>query len=471
MLQTSLHHSTQQQFSVRQQRAVQLLQMPNAEFSASILAGLASNPFLDIDEHEAPPPTPERLVAPVLDDGAAAGTALWGASGAGQGPRSGDGDLDALSFVAAPVSLREHLHQQLRARRLDDRCFLLACLLCEALDEDGYLRCPFDEVAGAEELDPPPSGAEWREALGVLQSLDPAGVGARSLVECLQLQLDCAAAPEDCALCLRLLTEAEAALRARDLLRCARTLGCDSATVQRLVRLLRSLDPHPGWRHGGEPPRYVVPDVLARKVRGRWTAVLNDAVVPRVQLNRAYAELYRQQRQRRDSALSGQLSEARWTLRNVEQRFATILSVAQAIVRHQQGFLEHGALAMQPLILRQIASELGMHESTVSRVTHQKYIATPSGTFELSYFFSRGLPVASGGVCSPTAVRELVHEIIQRERGQPLSDVAITQQLARRGIRVARRTVTKYRQQLGVVAAVQRRRAPGSGLADWSSAA
>jgi RNA polymerase sigma-54 factor len=154
--------------------------------------------------------------------------------------------------------------------------------------------------------------------------------------------------------------------------------------------------------------------------------------------------------------MAGQLIDARWTMRNIAQRFSTILTVAQAIVRHQHRFLDHGALAMQPLVLRQIADEVGMHESTVSRATHQKYIATPTGTFELSYFFSRGLELPGGGHCSPTAVRQLVGEIIAREIGPPLSDAAIALQLARRGIQVARRTVTKYRQELGLSTVDQR---------------
>ncbi|RCW72496.1 RNA polymerase factor sigma-54 [Pseudorhodoferax soli] len=447
MLQPALQHQAQPQFSVRQQRAVQLLQMPNLEFAASIDACLASNPFLEIDE-QAPPPA-----AAAMDEAQAVSAAgqPWGATlGARQRPRGGDGDFDALAFLPAPVSLRDHLHAQLRLLRLDDRSFMLASLLCEALDEDGYLRLDPTEVAALGELQPAAGVAELDAALACVQTLDPPGVGARSLVECLQLQLASHPDAQERQLCTRLLTEAEPALRTGDVARCARLLGCSAATVQRLLRLLRGLDPHPGWRHGGEPVRYVVPDVLARRTRTGWTAQLNEAVVPRVQLHRAYAELYRQHRGTAAPALAGQLQEARWTLRNVEQRFSTILAVAQSIVRRQQRFLDHGPLAMQPLVLRQVAEELGMHESTVSRVTHQKFIATPSGTFELGYFFSRGLSVVGGGQCSPTAVRELVHEIIVREKGAPLSDVAIALQLARRGIRVARRTVTKYRQQLGL---------------------
>jgi RNA polymerase sigma-54 factor len=426
--------------------------MPNIEFAASLDATLASNPFLELDEQETTPS--ER---PVVDDAAAAGdTGPWGAAPSSQRRGSGDADVDALSFVTAPTSLCDHLHGQLRLRRLDDRQFVLAGLLCEALDDDGYLRTDPMELDGQDGLQPAPDSNEWAAALVVVQSLDPLGVGARSLVECLLVQLAATAPPQDCALAARLLTEAGPALRVGDLGRCARLLGCQPTAVQQLLRQLRELDPHPGRQHGGDPVRYVVPDVLARRTRAGWRAVLNDAVVPRVQLNQVYADLYKIGPKAPASEMAGQLTDAKWTMRNISQRFSTILAVAQAIVRHQHRFLDHGALAMQPLVLRTIAEELGMHESTVSRVTNQKYIATPTGTFELGYFFSRGLAVAGGGHCSPTAVRELVGEIIARESGPPLSDVAIALQLARRGIQVARRTVTKYRQELGLSAAGQR---------------
>jgi RNA polymerase sigma-54 factor len=213
---------------------------------------------------------------------------------------------------------------------------------------------------------------------------------------------------------------------------------------------------------------YVTPDVIARKVRGRWTAILNDAVVPRVKLNRDYVDLFQQFRsgqqgqQGQHVELGAHLQEARWTVRNVEQRFSTILSVAQAILKRQQHFLAYGPMAMKPLALREIAHEVGVHESTVSRVTNNKFMATPSGVFELKYFFSRGLSTASGGEASPTAIRGLIQEIIAAEPvGEPLSDVEIARQLDSQGLKVARRTVTKYRQLLRIEPAERRRGAAG----------
>lgn len=203
----------------------------------------------------------------------------------------------------------------------------------------------------------------------------------------------------------------------------------------------------------------MVPDVIVKRISGQWVTMLNPAVVPRVRLNQTYAELFQHHRSRQDGELAGHLQEARWTLRNVEQRFCTILDVATAIVRRQHHFLEFGAMAMKPLVLKEIADEVGIHESTVSRVTNNKYMATPAGVFELRYFFSRALISSNGNACSATAIRGLIKEIIDGEQPtSPLSDAEITRQLARQGLVVARRTVTKYRQLLRIEPLERRRK-------------
>jgi len=199
--------------------------------------------------------------------------------------------------------------------------------------------------------------------------------------------------------------------------------------------------------------------VIVRRQRGVWSVQLNPAVVPRVRLNQVYAELFQRHRSRQNAELGEQLQDARWTLRNVEQRFSTILDVAQAIVRRQRHFLEFGPMAMKPLVLREIADEVGVHESTVSRVTNNKHMATPLGVFELKHFFSRPLVSAAGNPCSGTAIRGLIGDIIQAEdSARPLSDAEITRQLAEQGLVVARRTVTKYRQLLRIEPVDKRRR-------------
>ena len=216
---------------------------------------------------------------------------------------------------------------------------------------------------------------------------------------------------------------------------------------------------------------FLAPDVVVRKLRGKWIAQLNPAVVPRLKLNQVYADLFRRHRDAQHVELAGHLQEARWAVRNVEQRFSTILMVAEAILKRQYRFLEYGAFAMKPLGLREIADELGLHESTVCRVTNNKYMATPAGVFELKHFFSRAMPMAGGGACSATAIRGVMHELIAAEDpARPLSDVEIAQRLTRQGLTVARRTVTKYRQLLKVPP-VERRRREGASSAATAAAA
>jgi RNA polymerase sigma-54 factor len=204
---------------------------------------------------------------------------------------------------------------------------------------------------------------------------------------------------------------------------------------------------------------FVTPDVVVKKIRGRWVASLNRAVIPRVKLNQTYASLFQEHRDSKHGELAPHLQEARWTVRNVQQRFSTILLVAEAIVKRQQHFLDFGPMAMKPLGLREIAEELGLHESTVSRVTNNKYMATPAGVFELKYFFSREMATASGGGCSATAIRGVIKGMIEVENPtEPLSDAQIARLLARQGLKVARRTVTKYRQLLRLPPVERRRR-------------
>jgi RNA polymerase sigma-54 factor len=221
-------------------------------------------------------------------------------------------------------------------------------------------------------------------------------------------------------------------------------VSCDEDALHTARALIRTLDPKPGHRFGATEARYVVPDVLVKKVRERWVASINPASLPRVRLNRAYADAL--QGRGSSQSLSRQLQEARWLLRSIEQRFATIQRVADAIVGRQRGFFEYGEVAMKPLTLKLIAGELGLHESTVCRVTNSKYMATPRGLFEFKHFFSRRLATESGGAASATAVRAVMRELIAAEDPRaPLSDAELARLLAQQGLRVARRTITKYR--------------------------
>jgi RNA polymerase sigma-54 factor len=457
--------------SPRLQHAVRLLQMSSLDFAALVRDKLGQNPFLEGDEGadgeeaELPPAlaggadaTPRQ--APGLDDGGPADDReLWHADGGIQPRRASDTELSALDLVPVDTMLNAHLHAQLSVLPLSARDLLLARAIVESLDDDGYLRTPLEELAALVELEPPATPEEMQIALRRVQALDPSGVAARGVAECLLLQLPKIDCPSLRGLARRIVEDHLQALAAHNLHALAMRLGEPIERVDAACERIRRLDPRPGWRFGSSQVAYVVPDVIVKRVRGRWITQLNPAVVPRVRLNQVYAELFQHHRGSQDGALAGHLQDARWTLRNVEQRFSTILDVASAIVRRQHHFLEFGAMAMKPLVLKEIAEEVGIHESTVSRVTNNKYIATPVGVFELKYFFSRPLVTRNGGACSATAIRGLIKEIIDAEQPTaPLSDAEITRQLARQGLVVARRTVTKYRQLLRIEPIERRRK-------------
>jgi RNA polymerase sigma-54 factor len=447
--------------SPRLQRAVRLLQMSSMDFSQVVRDALDNNPFLETEDGgpASELPVADEPEAPAVFEGVPDG-AGWGAEPVARSRVvDGDGVFDTLQ---AQTTLADHLLQQLNLLTVPERDWALAAAIVESLDDDGYLRTPLAEVGDLVPLDPPPDADELAVALCRVQALDPAGVGARDVVECLTLQVPQIACERRRALAARILRECVQCLASRDMQAVARRMGVPLADAEAACMAIRRLDPRPGWRFGAPAIQYVTPDVIVRKVRGQWTAVLNDAVVPKVRLNRGYAELFKRHRGTEHAELGAHLQEARWTVRNVEQRFSTILAVAQAILKRQHRFLAYGAMAMKPLALREIAQEVGVHESTVSRVTNNKFMATPCGVFELKYFFSRGLATASGGECSPTAIRGLIQEIIAAESpAQPLSDVEIARQLTTQGLQVARRTVTKYRQLMKIEPA-ERRRASAS---------
>lgn len=457
----SLAQRPLQTLSPRLQQAVRLLQLSTAEFLQTVDEALQYNPFLE-GETSGPDTDP---VACAVEIPACASPAERPADGgwadlATRPLRQGSTAVSALDFTATTISLQDHLLEQLRLQRLADRDLVLCGVVIESLEEDGYLRSPLADVGMFAQLQPAASAEELRCALLRVQALEPLGVGARDLAECLALQLPLLPDAQDRDLCSRMVAQHAGRLARLDFRHVATALHCTVERARAAFDQLRRLDPHPGWRYGATPTRYVTPDVFVRRSSDGWKATLNEAVVPRVWINQNYAQMLEREGRAAHGALSAQLSEARFTLRNVQQRFSTILSVAQAILRRQQRFFEHGAIALQPLALREIAEEIGAHTSTVSRVTHGKYMQTPSGTYELKFFFSRGLQGEGDRTCAPQAVRTLVGEIIAAEPPHAaLSDVAIAQLLSRQGVHLARRTVTKYRQLLGIAPCEQRQRA------------
>lgn len=476
------HEQRQHQtLTPRLQQAVRLLQLSSLDFAQEVNQAMGNNPFLEPDETgEAesaatqpngadPAPLGEAPLAPAPAEMAGEAPAEqgwesegWSQYGATRRNNGSDNDFEVSDITPADLSLRDHLLAQSKWLASSARDRTLMATIIDGLDDDGFLRMELSELKALSGLDPVPDDDEMAIALKLVQSLEPAGIGARDLRECLLLQLREDDDPTSVAvhrLAQRIVAEYLDRLAMRDVSGLARSLGVAEHAVSQAGDLIRRLQPRPGWRFGAANTRFVAPDVVVRKIRGEWTATLNPAVVPKVRLNRMYADLFQSHREARHSDLAAQLQEARWTVRNVEQRFATILRVAQAIVRRQRYFLDYGELAMKPLGLREIADELGLHESTVSRVTNNKYMATPLGVFELKYFFSRALATTSGGTCSATAIRGAIKDMIHEENPkQPLSDAHIARLLARQGLQVARRTVTKYRQMMRMPAYEMRRR-------------
>ena len=474
MTSPALQTGQRQQHTVtpRLQHAVRLLQLSSLDFAQEVHDAMGKNPFLEVEDGPTDPTQPadangDATPLPVTaesadgdagDSDAAYERESWQQASSISRANGGESDIGALDLVAAEVGLRPHLRGQINMLPLSRRDHALACAVVESLDDDGYLRTELDELARLTDLDPAVEVSEMQIALKLVQSLDPCGVGARSVSECLQLQLGCIDDSTQRELARRIVCDHLDRLAQHDTHALAKSLGCTPAEIEAVCDRIRHFDPRPGWRLGASDVHFVTPDVIVRKVRGKWTATLNRAVIPRVKLNQTYASLFQEHRESRHSELAAHLQEARWTVRNVQQRFSTILLVSEAILKRQQHFLEFGPMAMKPLGLREIAEELGLHESTVSRVTNNKYMATPAGVFELKYFFSREMTTASGGACSATAIRGVIKEMIEAENpAEPLSDAQIARLLVRQGLKVARRTVTKYRQLLKL-APVDRRR-------------
>ncbi|PND35281.1 RNA polymerase factor sigma-54 [Achromobacter pulmonis] len=458
----------------RLQQSVKLLQMTALEFTTAVEHALATNPFLENPEDEqdgAPAPAPQAHAA----HEAPAPEAPAPASDADQPPpdapsysgdyptrAAGDGAIDQAQWVCATPSMHQRLSQELGNYHLKPRDRLLAEFIIDALDDDGYLRTSLCELCGNSqgEFDPPPEETEWMMALRLVQQLDAPGLAARDLSECLMLQLaaDTEAAPETLALARDIVLRHLPRLAKNDSAGLRRALGCTEDALRQACALIRSLDPKPGARYSAEAPAYVIPDVFVDKWQARWRVLPNRNAMPQARLHRTYADLFRRARLDDRSPMAQELQEARWLVRNVEQRYTTIQRVAEAIVKRQQTFFEYGDVALRPLMLREVADDLDMHESTVSRATVGKYMVTPRGVFEFRHFFSRELATESGGSCSAAAVRALIKEMVEAEDpAMPLSDVALTQQLAANGILLARRTVSKYRGQLRVPPAELRR--------------
>ena len=371
-----------------------------------------------------------------------------------------DDDSDFKQQETLQISLREHLLSQLKLMQLSERDQTLTLLLVDSINEDGYLEESLEDIVEQMPLELEIEVLELQTALRHIQHLDPAGVGARNLSECLLLQL--ALLPKHTpflALGQLMATHYLSALGARDFAKLRKELGCDEATLKSVQQLITSLNPRPGSAFsiiGSE--HYIQHEVIIKKVKGIWIASLNDTVIPKLKINQLYASILKRNRDSSSQYLQSQMQEAKWMIKNIQQRFSTILRVSQAITDRQRNFLEYGEVAMRPLVLREIAEELDLHESTISRVTNNKYMLTPRGIFELKYFFGSSVATDTGGTCSATAIRALIKKLVDQENPKkPYSDNQITDLLAKQGIVVARRTIAKYRESLNIAPASLRK--------------
>jgi len=447
----------------RLQQSVKLLQLSALECVQELNQAIAQNPFLEeqADQAEQPEQADARSQAEEAAEDSAARSELDfagelpGANGGSSGSGSDD-TPDWTEWTASPATLHDSLREQLLLLGLTERDYALANLVVDALDDDGFLRQPLEELASAfDDIAP----GELETSLCIVQTLEPCGIAARSLGECLALQLQALDRSEPGReLALEIVQHQLDLMAARDHSKLQSALCCSDAQMREAMELIRSLDPRPGSKVGTFEPRTIVPDVIIRKEKKRWIVSINAVIYPRIRVNQQYADCFRHAREGETTLLAQHLQEARWLVRNLEQRFLTIQRVAEAVVARQKNFFEYGDLAMRPLTLREIADELGLHESTVSRATSHKYMATPRGVVAFKRFFSRQLATTSGGSCSATAIRALLRDFIAAEdRCNPLSDVQLTGLLADRGVKVARRTVTKYRRSMQLPAVDFRR--------------
>ena len=479
------------------QQSIRLLQLSTLELHQEVEQMLEQNPFLETEE-DAVPAFEQSLERPAAsapadrdesegsdagaDEPAGVDAAEYGATerddwengterddfdGIRELPSSGasalaaDEDFDPQERNGVGPTLQDHLRGQLAGMRLSAEDHAALQVLIESLDEDGYLADSLEDIA-AQLADSEDSREALRErlhcALHWLQSLEPLGVGARDLSECLTLQLRARPRCQAQAIAIIVCKQFLELLARRDLKKLMAATGADEALLKEAQALIVACEPKPGRPFTRAEANIVVPDVIVQKAGRGWKVVLNPDVIPKLRINDLYAQAIKGQRHGSSAPLSARLQEARWFMKNIQQRFDTIARVSQAIVERQKAFFTHGAIAMKPLVLREIADELGLHESTISRVTTAKYMATPMGTFELKYFFGSGLATEAGGNASSTAVRALIRQLVAAEApAKPLSDNQLAEMLAEQGIQVARRTVAKYREALKIAPANLRR--------------
>ena len=468
------------------QQAIRLLQLSSLELNLEIQGALDSNMMLELDEDDAPEPHagaaeddemelngedyPEAYAHEGIPEELPVDTA-WEDIYDATTYYSPPDDAAAAYVHESPDNgernLQRHLLSQLNLFTLSVADKAIAIALVDALNDDGYLAASLEEIRATLSADLDADPAEIEAVLRLVQTLEPAGVGARDLAECLDLQL--AQLEPDTpwrAEARTLVGEHIHSLAAHDYKRLMKQMKLSREELEQVIMLVQSLRPRPGSQLQEDSAEYVVPDVLVKKAGAAWKVELNTDALPRLRINSRYAGMIRRADNSADNiSLKNHLQEARWFIKSLQSRSETLLRVATCIVERQRAFLEFGEEAMKPLVLHDIADALGLHDSTISRVTTRKYMHTPRGVFELKYFFSSHVATDQGGTCSSTAIRALIKKHIQAEKPEkPLSDSKIVELLAGQGIRVARRTIAKYREALSIPSSSDRKRANMSKL-------
>lgn len=473
------------------QQAIKLLQLSTLDLQQEIQEALESNPMLEVeedfdslpdtprnheqsspqeeaptrgDDYEEPDFNPEEnwndhdIPEQLSVDGSWDDIYINSAGGGGGGGEDYDNDFESRN--SADQSLQDHLQWQLNLTPMSDQDRLIATALIDAIDPNGQLTSSIESILSGLQQYIEVDAEEVLVVLHRIQQFDPVGVGYRDLRECLSIQLkhlDRTSYPH-LDLAQRIIDEFLPQLASHDYNQIMRKLRIREAELKGAIDIILALNPRPGSEITPSETTYVVPDVFVNKHNGRWKVELNPDTAPRLRVNPEYAALAQRSKEGDSAFLRDSLQEARWFIKSLQSRNETLLKVAIKIVEHQQNFLEYGEEAMKPLVLHDIATAVGMHESTISRVTTQKYMHTPRGIFELKYFFSSHVDTDGGGECSSIAIRAIIKKLVAAENPKkPLSDSKIADVLADQGIKVARRTIAKYRESLSIAPSNERK--------------
>ncbi len=471
------------------QQAIRLLQLSTLDLQQEIQAAIDSNPLLEVNEDDNTPDRDNGDAGNDIEPTASASEQetvsvdetwndgipedlpvdsrwddIYQPTSSVKQPSGDSGDQDFVARSSSNESLQDHLRWQLNLSRMSDTDRLIAMAIIDSIEPDGRLTCTVDDIlASLVDTSGSSEPIEEDEVVAVLhrvQQFDPPGVAARDLRECLLIQLR--QLPPDTQW-LKPTTDIVAnfldLLGSRDYNQLMRRARVSEDQLKEILKLIQTLNPSPGVMISPSETEYVVPDVFVSKREGAWVVELNPDIAPKLRINDHYASLGKQCSGADSSYIRDNLQEARWFLKSLQSRNETLMKVASKIVEYQRGFLEYGDEAMKPLILHDIAEAVEMHESTISRVTTQKYMHTPRGIYELKYFFSSHVSTDAGGECSSTAIRALIKKLIAAENPRkPLSDSKITALLAEQGIQVARRTIAKYREAMVIPPSNERKR-------------